>query len=72
MTSKYKKIWNDLLCDKKLPNRCSGVVEISYNEFKSLSDEFDQKKAIKFISNFLDGKLVIIKKAFSERRNDGA
>ena len=43
-----------------------GVIEISYDEFKSLSDKFDQEKATQFIKNFLDGKLVVVKKAFSE------
>ena len=66
MTSKYKKIWDNLLAEKKLPNRCSGVIEISYEEFKSLSDKFDQEKATQFIKNFIDGKLVLVKKAFSE------
>ena len=55
-----------MLVEKKLPNRCSGVIEISYDEFKSLSDKFDQEKATQFIKNFLDGKLVLVKKAFSE------
>ena len=40
MTSKYKIIWDDLLQVKKLPSRCSGVIEISYDEFKFLSDKF--------------------------------
>ena len=66
MTSKYSKIWNDLLKVKKLPNRCSGVIEISYKKFKSLSDKFNHDTAKEFVSNFLDGKVIIVKKAFSE------
>jgi len=66
MSSKYKKIWDDLLRVKKLPNTCSGVIEISYEKFKLLSDKFDQNTATKFISNFLDGKVLIVKNAFSE------
>ena len=66
MASKYKRIWDNLLRVKKLPKRCSGVIEISYEKFKFLSDKFNQNTATKFISNFLDGKVLIIKKAFSE------
>ena len=66
MTSKYKIIWDDLLQVKKLPSRCSGVIEISYDEFKFLSDKFNHDTATKFVSHFLDGKVLIIKKAFSE------
>ena len=66
MTSKYKIIWDDLLQVKKLPSRCSGIIEISYDEFKSLSDKFNHDTATKFVSHFLDGKVLIIKKAFSE------
>jgi hypothetical protein len=66
MASKYSKIWNDLLKVKKLPNRCSGVIEISYKKFKSLSDKFNYDTANEFVSNFLDGKVIIVKKAFSE------
>ena len=64
MVSKYKKIWDDLLKVKKLPNRCSGVIEISYKKFKSLSDKFNDDNAKEFVSNFLDGKVIIVKKAF--------
>ena len=66
MASKYSKIWNDLLKVKKLPNRCSGVIEISYKKFKFLSDKFNHDTAKEFVSNFLDGKVIIVKKAFSE------
>ena len=52
MASKYKTIWDDLLQVKKLPERCSGVIEISYEKFKNLSDKFDQNTATKFISDF--------------------
>ena len=55
MTSKYKIIWDDLLQVKKLPSRCSGIIEISYDEFKSLSDKFNHDTATKFVSHFLDG-----------------
>ena len=57
MVSKYKRIWDDLLRVKKLPKRCSGVIEIPYEKFKNLSDKFDQNTATKFISDFLDGKV---------------
>jgi hypothetical protein len=67
MVSKYKKIWDDLLKVKKLPNRCSGVIEISYKKFKSLSDKFNDDTAKEFVSNFLDGKVIIVKKAFPEK-----
>ena len=66
MSSKFKKIWNHLLVGNKLPNRCSGVIEISYDEFKSLSDKFESEKANKFIKNFIDGKVIIVKKAFTD------
>ena len=49
MTSKYKKIWDNLLVEKKLPNRCSGVIEISYDEFKSLSDNLIKKKPLNLL-----------------------
>ena len=32
MASKYKTIWDDLLRVKKLPSKCSGVIEISYEK----------------------------------------
>ena len=66
MASKYKEIWKNLLKVKKLPNRCSGIVEISYEKFKFLSDKFNHDIATEFVSNLLDGKVFIIKKAFSE------
>ena len=41
-------------------------LEISYDEFKSLSDKFESEKANKFIKNFIDGKVIIVKKAFTD------
>ena len=62
MASKYKKIWDDLLKVKKLPNRCSGVIEISYKKFKSLSDKFNDVLLNEFVSNFLDGKVILVRR----------
>ena len=63
--SKYKEIWKELSKEQELPTKCSGVIEISYNEFKDLSDKFDLNKAKKLVSNFLDGKVLLVKSAFS-------
>ena len=63
--SNYKEIWKELLEEKGVPSRCSGVIEISYNEFKNLSDKFDLKKARELVSNFIDGKVLLVKSAFS-------
>ena len=64
--SKYKEIWKEFLKERKLPNRCSGVSVISYNEFKDLRDKFDLNKAKELVSNLIDGKVLLVKGALSE------
>ena len=66
MNSKFKKIWQEALNDKKLPSKFSGVFEIDYNEFKNLKDNFDQKKAENLVKEFMSGKILIVKEAFEK------
>ena len=64
--SKYEEIWKEFLKERKLPNRCSGVSVISYNEFKDLRDKFDLNKAKELVSNLIDGKVLLVKGAYSK------
>ena len=65
MNSKFKEIWEKLLNNKNLPNTFTGVKEISYQKFQSLANEFNLKESENLVNDFLNGKVLIVKSAFS-------
>jgi len=66
MESKYKKIWNELLSKKNFPKFYSGTIEISYDDFKLLKDDFNKDKAKDIIAALIDGKVLLVKGVFNK------
>ena len=66
MHNQFLELWNEFLNKNKLPDTCTGHFEISSDEFKSLLSKFDRAKSFKIINNLMEGKVLIIKKAFSD------
>lgn len=67
MSSKFKPIWKNFLEHKKMPSRFSGILKMTYNELKSLRSEFDQNMSKKIIEQLINGKVLIVKEAFSKK-----
>ena len=66
MESKYKPIWSKLLKNKKLPSKFTGVKVINYKDLKILKNQFSLDNAENLINEFLDGKVLIVKKVFDD------
>ena len=66
MHHQFLELWNEFLKKSKLPDACTGHFEISNEEFKSLLIKFDRAKSFKIVNNLMEGKVLIIKKAFSD------
>ena len=70
MNSKFKKIWDDLLRVYQMPKRCTGTKSISYNQLKELCENFDKNASEDLINNLINGKILLIKEAFSIKEVD--
>ncbi len=66
MSSKYKILWENELKKKNFPNRYTGLVTIDYDEFKNLKNNFNERKGENLIKELVDGKVLLVKNAFSE------
>ena len=64
--SKYKEIWNEFLKERKLPNKCTGFSQISFDELVNSCEKFNLDKAKKIVSNLIDGKVLLVKNTLSE------
>ena len=64
MDSIFKEAWDNELKKNQMPTKFSGVEFVHYDELKSEIDKKTKKFATKMISNFLNGKVYIIKNSF--------
>ena len=64
MNSLFKEAWDNELKKNQMPTKFSGVEFVHYDELKSEIDKKTKKFATKMISNFLNGKVYIIKNSF--------
>ena len=63
----YKNLWESALSLKGMPSIYSGLTKVNFKDFKKAIDNDDQKFAKKLIQDLVDGKVILIKSAFSEK-----
>jgi len=66
MPSKYKTLWEEELKNKKFPDRYTGLLKIDYEELKNLKNSFNKEKGKLLIKELIDGKVLLVKNAFSK------
>ena len=66
MSSKYQIIWENELKNKNFPDRYTGLVKIDYKDLKKLKENFNEKEAKNLIKELVDGKVLLVKNAFSK------
>jgi hypothetical protein len=64
--SKYKKIWDEFLKERKLPRKITGFFQMPYNELINSCEKFNLDKAKKIVSNLIDGKILLVKGVLSD------
>ncbi len=62
----YKKIWDEKLGKSGMPEIYTGFTPIDFNEFKKEIDNESKKFAENIIEDLVNGKVILIKSAFSE------
>lgn len=64
MNSIFKEAWELGLKKNKMPSKFTGIEFVNYDELKFEIDKKTEKFANKMVSNFLNGKVYIIKNSF--------
>jgi len=67
MSSKFKKIWENNLKGRDLPDKCSGTIKIHYSDLEKLCYDFDEAKADNLIKELISGKVLIVKEAYKNK-----
>jgi len=62
----YKKIWDIKLNQQDMPKFYKGITKIDFMNFKKELDNDNEDFAKKMIHDLIDGKLILIKSAFSD------
>ena len=62
----YKKIWDIKLNQQDMPKFYKGITKIDFMNFKKELDNDNEDFAEKMIHDLIDGKLILIKSAFSD------
>jgi len=62
----YKKIWDTKLNQQGWPSTYKGLTKIDFINFKKELDNDNKDFAKKIINDLIDGKVILIKSAFSE------
>ncbi len=66
MSSKYQIIWENELKNKNFPDRYTGLVKIDYEDLKKFKENFNEEEAKNLIKELADGKVLLVKNAFSK------
>ena len=62
----YKKIWNTQLSQHGWPSFYKGLTKVDFKDFKKELDNDSEDFAKKIIHDLIDGKVILIKSAFSK------
>ena len=62
----YKNCWNKNLEIKEMPTYYEGLIKVKYDDFKNKITDDDEIYAEYLINGLMDGKVILIKQAFSE------
>ena len=60
MNSKFKPIWDTFLKERKLPDKCTGVIKLDYKDLKNLCINHDNSKAEILVDELLNGKVQVL------------
>jgi len=63
----YKKTWDEKLNSLGMPANFTGVTKIKFQDFKENLDNDNHEFADRIITNLVEGKVILIKSAFTEK-----
>ena len=67
MSSIYREIWKSELKKKGYPVRYKGLIKLQYEDLKKLKDQNNIDDGIKIIKKLVNGYVLLVKHAFSEK-----